>query len=237
MPPFPDRQTLTSWSEPGIWERGEALYRKKAVVRLAHVGSRVYARVQGERLYVLGLDLDNLPGVARCSCPASGKPWCKHLVALACALEADMPDTEGWGPDELDSTVEVTRTSIWLSEQAFTLDIIQQKIDLAASEYHWLDALAWWLAWQEAARLIKADWPLPVLPDWPEHMVVHLQKALLELIFDRFQAMESYWEGRPSRAHMRYDWQALRPAVNSLATEFVSRHFAEIRALALGLSL
>ncbi len=80
---------LVKLAGQGAYERGVAYYEEGRVARLAVVGERITARVDGTEAYEVRLQRTPLGFDGACTCPASeGFDFCKHCVAVALAVGA-----------------------------------------------------------------------------------------------------------------------------------------------------
>lgn len=82
-------QSLLDLADPGVLERGRALFLRGAVLEASRSRGRLQARVQGSAPFPYRVEINPGKGEWDCSCPYAWGPVCKHVVAVAlAALEA-----------------------------------------------------------------------------------------------------------------------------------------------------
>ena len=230
-------ESVRETAQPGVWDRGVALFAEGAVHDRHRKHDLWFATVQGSRAYQIGFDTRLGAFAARCECPYAHRGWCKHLIAAG--LEAGThPDA--WDPFSgayVPFTFSAQRITSWISGGAAPgyLPLLEQ----LESEARWLDALLWRLAHHEHDRL-TAPKPLSAygLPALPGDSPSALRKEAVALLFDRWQAMELATEGLLAREGMRYAWPDLARWVQALAEgDAIALQFARTRAEGLGLTV
>ena len=93
-----DVDALREFAGEQVFARGEGYFRAGAVQLLALEADRVFATVSGTENYTVTLTGGGFKFKGSCSCPAfADRGFCKHIVAVALAVNAAVIDEEPGG--------------------------------------------------------------------------------------------------------------------------------------------